>query len=355
MQQNFWKGRKVLVTGAGGFTGSHLANALAKLGANVRAFVRAGGSTRKLKDEVEIFFGDLREAQDCEKAVAGVDTVFNVAAVFRQVGGGRPILHAVHVQATEHLMRAAKKAGVRRFVHTSTMGVHGHVKDGPGDECTEYGAGDDYQDTKLEGELLARKLAPQLGLPLTVIRPCAIYGPEDTRFLKMIKPIRKGSFIMIGSGDVHCHFVYVDDLVRGFILAAEKPEAEGEVFLVGGDDKPTLNELALLLARLQGVSPPPRIKVPVAPVYCVSWICEKLCNLVGLEPPLHPRRVAFFTKNRDFSIEKAKSMLGFQPSVPLEEGMQRTIKWSEKNGYLASVLICVQDALMRVEPYLLMA
>lgn len=333
MDQEFWQGRKVLVTGAGGFTGSHLANKLAELGAQVRAFVRSGGSQRNLADGVELFIGDLTKPEDCEKAVAGVDTVFNVAAVFRQVGGGRPVLHAVHVQATEHLMRAAKKAGVRRFVHTSTMGVHGHVKQGPGDENTEYGPGDDYQETKLEGELLARKLGPELDLPLTVIRPCGIYGPEDTRFLKMIKPIRQGKFMMIGPGEVHYHFVYVDDLVKGFILAAEKPEGEGEIFLIGGDDKPTLNELAELLAKLQNV-PPPKIRIPVKPVYWASWLVEKLCNLVGIEPPLHPRRVGFFTKNRDFSIEKAKTLLGYQPDVSVEEGMRRTIKWSEENGHL---------------------
>jgi len=333
MDRQFWQGRKVLVTGAGGFTGSRLASELAGLGANVRAFVRAGGSIREIEGSVEMFVGDLVNPEDCVRAVAGVDTVFNVAAVFRQLRGGRPVLYAVHVQATEYLMRAARQAGVRRFIHTSTMGVHGHVQHGPGDENTAYGPGDDYQETKLEGELLARRLAPELELPLTVIRPCGIYGPGDTRFLKMIKPIRRGTFVMIGSGEVRYHFVYTDDLLRGFVLAAEKPEAEGQVFLIGGEDKPTLNQLAQLLAELQGV-PPTKFRVPVAPILWAGWVCEKICNRMAVEPPLHPRRVAFFTKNRDFSIDKARRLLGYRPQVSLEEGMRRTIEWSRDNGYL---------------------
>lgn len=333
MMSEFWQNRSVLVTGAGGFTGSHLANRLIEMGATVRGFVRAGGNRRNLNTGIEMFEGDLACEADCIAAMKGIDTVFHVAAVFRTVKGGRSALEAIHVRATEYLMRAANSEGVRRFVHTSTMGVHGHVEQGPGDEKTPFAPCDDYQETKVEGEELARRLSRELNLPLVVIRPCGIYGPEDTRFLKMIKPISKRRFIMIGSGEVHYHFVYISDLVKGYVLAGEKDNAVGEVFLIGGKDRPTLNELGVIIARVLQV-PPPILKVPVWPIYWLGWLCEILCDVIGVEPPLHPRRVGFFTKNRDFTIAKAEALLDYHPDVGIEDGMRNTIEWSEKNNFL---------------------
>jgi len=332
-QRTFWHGRSVLVTGAGGFTGSALANRLAEMGAKVRAFVRQGGSRRDLNGSIELFEGSITETSDCERALNGIDTVFNVAAVFRQLSGGRAVLHAVHVEATEKLMRAAKSSGARVFVHTSTMGVHGHVISPPGNEESPFSPGDDYQETKLEGELLAKTLAEEIQLPLVVIRPCGIYGPGDTRFLKMIKPIRKKRFLMIGDGSAHYHFVYIDDLVNGFILSAQIEDAVGETFLVGSDKSLALADLAITLAKLQNVTPP-RLSIPVRPILKISQIIEKICLTIGIEPFLHPRRVAFFTKNRHFNIEKAKRVMGYEPEVDVEEGFRRTIAWSENEGLL---------------------
>ena len=322
----FWQSRNVLVTGAAGFTGYNLAITLAGLGANVRAFVRDGGSAREFPDGIEVFTGDLTSETDCLKACEGIDTVFHVAAVFRQVKGGREAMEAVHVHATEYLIRACKTHRCRRFVHTSTMGVHGHVKVGPGNEDSPFSPGDDYQDTKVEGELRALELGKELDVPVAVVRPCGIYGPGDTRFLKIVKPVLKGRFIMIGSGQAHYHFVYIDDLVRGFLLAGEKDAAIGESFLIGGKESPTLNELVSVVASILGVAPP-KLKIPVWPIYYLGWVCEILCKPFGIEPILHRRRVAFFTKNREFSVRKAGQLLGYKPEVDLKTGFTRMIDW----------------------------
>lgn len=322
----FWKSRNVIVTGAAGFTGYNLACKLQELGANVRAFVRAGGRDRVFPEAIEVYYGDLTNTDDCTRACDGIDTVFHVAAVFRRVKGGRAEVEAVHVGATEDLIRAANKHGCRRFVHTSTMGVHGHVEQGPGDENSPFSPGDDYQETKVEGELKALQLGGELGVPVTVVRPCGIYGPGDTRFLKIIRPIKKGQFVMIGSGEVHYHFVYIDDLIQGYLLAGEKEDAIGESFLIGGDESPTLNELVKLIAEILGVKPP-RWRIPVAPIYYAGWICEILCKPLRIEPILHRRRVAFFTKNRDFKIDKAQRVLGYVSQTSLREGFRRMIDW----------------------------
>lgn len=330
---SFWNEREVLVTGAGGFTGSNLCNILVKNHAKVTAFLRHGGSKPKLDPKIKIITGDLTNPQDCIQAMQGIDTVFNIAAVFRNVKGSEQQLRDIHVRATENLIRAAKDEGCRRFVHTSTMGVHGHVQNGPGNEETEFSPGDAYQETKVEGEELAFKLSKELDLELTVIRPCGIYGPGDTRFLKLVKPIKKGQFIMIGSGNTHYHFVYIDDLVNGYLLAGEKSSAVGEAFLIGGKDAPTLNELARKIAEIQDV-PAPKFKIPVWPIYYSGWACEIIFGMFNIEPILHRRRVAFFTKNRDFTITKAQNLLGYEPKVGLEQGFTSLINWYDKEGLI---------------------
>ncbi|MDB4308074.1 NAD-dependent epimerase/dehydratase family protein [Gammaproteobacteria bacterium] len=328
----FWQSRSVLVTGAAGFTGYNLTLALQRLGANVRTFVRRGGSKRDFPEGIDVFTGDLTNVADCERACEGIDTVFHVAAVFRQVKGTRAELEEVHVGATENMLRAAHKNHCRRFVHTSTMGVHGHIVNGPGDENSPFSPGDDYQDTKLEGELRALTLGKELGVPVSVVRPCGIYGPGDTRFLKIVKPVSQGRFVMIGSGETHYHFAYIDDLVQGFLLAGEKDAAVGESFLIGGEESPTLNELVQTIASIVGVKPP-RWRIPVWPIYYLGWACEIVCKVIGIEPILHRRRVAFFTKNREYKMDKAKRLLGYEPKVNLHEGFSRMIDWYKKKGF----------------------
>ncbi len=138
---------------------------------------------------------------------------------------------------------------------------------------------------------------------------------------------------MIGSGETHYHFVYIDDLVKGYILAGEKQSAVGEAFLIGGKEAHTLNELASKIATLQNV-PTPKFKIPVWPIYYAGWACEIIFGLFNIEPFLHRRRVAFFTKNRHFTIDKAKTLLDYEPSIELDQGLTKLIEWYQNENLI---------------------
>ena len=207
---------KVLVTGATGFTGAHLARTLARAGDSVAALVRPRSVERaaSLKSEgIEIRVGDLSDAASVERAVAGCELVYHIAATYREPGQSNSAYRRVNVEGTRHVLEAARAAGVRRVVHCSTGGVHGHVESPPADENAPFSPGDIYQRTKLDAERLAAEFGRSSGLDVVVARPIGIYGPGDTRFLKMFRGIARGRFPMLGRGEVFYHLTYIDDLV----------------------------------------------------------------------------------------------------------------------------------------------
>lgn len=326
--------KRFLVTGATGFTGSRLAERLLDSGARVRALVREKSNYAPLEEKgAEIFKGDVTDREAVFEAAHCVDTVFHVAAAFREARLSDGAYREVNVEGTRNLLDAALSCGVRRFVHCSTIGVYGDVLQIPADEQTPFNPGDIYQETKLDGELLALSYFREQDAPVTVIRPCGIYGPGDARFLKLFRSIWRKKFVMLGGGDTPWHPVYIDNLIDGFLLAAEKENALGEAFIIGDENYISLNELAAKIAAALGV-PPPRRRFPAGPVRLLGALCEGVFRPLGLEPPLYRRRVDFFTKARAFDISRAKSLLGYSPAVGLEEGLKLTADWYKKEGLL---------------------
>ena len=325
---------KILVTGATGFTGSNLCRRLIEQGEEVVAFVRPSPRVEPLRAMgVECRIVDIKDAASVNQHFGEIDRVYHIAAAYRTEHVDTKEFFLVNVEATRNLLDAAKKAGVQRFVHSSTVGVQGEIHDPPADENYRFEPGDHYQESKKEGELLALRYHAE-GLPVSVVRPVGIYGPGDTRFLKLFRPISKKMFVMIGSGESLYHMTYIDDLVDGFILAGTKPEAVGEVFTIGGERYTTLRELVDTIADVLG-KPRPFLRVPYQPVYMASVLCDKLCRPLGISPPLYPRRVEFFSKSRAFSIEKAGRLLGYAPKVDLHEGLKRTGDWYRQEGLIA--------------------
>jgi nucleoside-diphosphate-sugar epimerase len=323
-----------LVTGATGFTGGHLCRHLLAGGYRVRALVRPGRDVKTLCQQgIEIAEGSLDDSAALARAVDGVDVVYHIAAAFRDASLPDREFFKVNVEGVRNIIQAAAAAGVARFVHCSTVGVHGDTGRTPATEESPFKAPDVYCQSKIDGELLARELFRELELAGSVFRPMGIYGPGDTRFLKLFRSVSRGRFVMIGSGEVYYHMTYIDDLCRGIILCGEHPAAVGEAFLLAGPRYTTLRELVECIANATGA----RTRswhIPMAPVMAAARVCDAVFRPLGLNPPLYPRRVEFFSKDRAADSSKARRLLGYEPRFSLEEGVRLTAGWYRQQGWL---------------------
>lgn len=325
---------RVALTGATGYTGGRLLAALRARGDDVTALVRPNAAASPVEGRgARVVEGDLSDRAALDRLVEGAEAVLHIAAVYRTAGHPDRYYREVNVLGTERLLEAASRASVARFVHTSTVGVHGHVEQPPADEAAPIAPGDIYQQTKAEAEALALDFGRRRGLPVAVVRPGAIYGPGETRFLKLFRAIARGRYAIVGSGRAYYHPVYIDDLVAGFLLALTRGEAVGEAFIIAGPRYVSQAELAALIARHTGGRVLP-FRVPAAPLRWAGALCEAVCVPLGIDPPLHRRRVEFWTKSRAFSIEKARRLLGYAPQVDLEEGIARTAASYRELGWL---------------------
>ena len=247
-----------------------------------------------------------------------------MAAVYRTAGHPDSYYRDVNVGGTERLLEAAAAAGVRRFVHTSTVGVHGARRASAG--------GRDARRSRRATSTRRRRprrrrwrssSAARRGLPVAVVRPGAIYGPGETRLLKLFRAIARGRYAIVGLGPrvlpprLHRRPAWTASCWR-----SSRREAVGEAFIVAGPRYVTQRELADAdRARDRRA----RAAVPRARLAAPGWrapLCEAVCVPLGIEPPLHRRRVEFWTKSRAFSIDKARRLLGYAPKVDLDEGVR---------------------------------
>jgi dihydroflavonol-4-reductase len=326
---------RVLVTGATGFTGGHLARALAARGDEVSALVRTQGpaATALARAGVTLVMGDVRDRQALVAAAGGVDVVYHIAAMYRQAGLDDEVYRAVNATAVKDVVEAAALGGVRRVVHCSTVGVHGDVEHPPADEDAPLKPGDVYQVTKLEGERLARDAGARLGIEVTIARPTGIYGPGDRRLLRLFRGVARRRWFTLGDGEIYYHLTFIDDLVDGFRLCGTHPAAANRTYILAGGEVTTLNALVALVAEVAGVPAPTR-HLPVWPFWTAGAVCEAICRPLGIEPPIFRRRVDFFTKSRAFDITRARTEIGFAPRVGLREGIRRTLDWYRAEGWL---------------------
>jgi nucleoside-diphosphate-sugar epimerase len=277
----------------------------------------------------------MLDADSLARAADGVDVVYHIAAVYRQAGLRDDAYRAVNASAVRSVIHAAKAGGARRVVHCSTVGVHGDVEHPPANEDAPLRPGDIYQQTKLEGERIARDAGRETGVEVVIARPTGIYGPGDRRLLKLFRGVARRRFVVLGTGRIFYHLTYIDDLTEGFRLCGTVPGAAGRTYILAGGEVTTLDELIALIAAEAGVEPP-RLHLPVWPFWTAGALCEIICAPFGIEPPIYRRRVDFFTKSRAFDISRARSELGYSPRVDLRDGIRRTLAWYRQAGWIVN-------------------
>jgi nucleoside-diphosphate-sugar epimerase len=329
--------KRLLVTGAAGFIGGALFERLAGYGCDVVGTVLEPGEAEAIRSRgLHAELLDLAEDGSWDELLAGVDIVFNVAARFQETEFGEGDYDRVNNLGALKLAQTAARCGVERFVHCSTVGVHGHVKEIPATEETPFNPMDLYHRTKLAGELSVLEFGRSLdasSMVVTVNRPAMVYGPGDLRMLKLFKTILDGSFRMIGSGKVLAHLGYIEDQTDSFLLSAlgARERVHLEAFNIASGDPLTLNELAALIAECGDVELS-RLHIPVTPVWLAGALCEILWKPTGKRPPLFRRRVGFFTHDRAFDLTKARERLGYASSWSHRDGITQTIAWYREQG-----------------------
>lgn len=327
---------KALVTGATGFVGSAVAKRLQQAGYDIRALVRDPAKLDQVGlSGVESAIGDITDPVAVAAACVGCDIVFAIAGTFREPDLSDARYREVNVDAVRYILDGAKAAGIKKVVHCSTVGIHGNVVGAPASADSPIVPDGIYEITKAEGDKLARSYGSELDLEVVVIRPSPIYGPGDTRLLKLFKMASKDPMIMLGSGTAGYHLVYIDDLANAFLRAGEAEGVAGQAFIIGGSERPSLNEMITTLRGVLGKTGAQKtIRIPAEPVRLLGHLCEIVCRPFGISPPIYRRRVEFFINNRSYDITKAVELLGYDPQVKMADGLARTAEWYRSKGML---------------------
>ncbi len=321
---------EVLITGASGLLGHHLISALQERGDHVRALVLPSEDASKLEARgVRIFRGDIRQPDTLTAPCTDVDTIFHLAGM---MGLWLPIsaYHAVNVDGTEHVCRAALRAGVRRLVHVSSWTVYGmELGRAASEDFPLNPFQEPYAITKTEGDRVVQRLIAKEHLPATIVRPGTFFGPGDRiHFGRMADRLRTGQGVVVGSGRNALPFVYVTDVAQGLMLAAEKDAAIGEAYNISNDEPLTQEEFLRAIASAID-SAPPRIHVPYTMLYAAAYGAEQVAAVTHAktQPIVTRLGVKLFGTDNRHSIEKARAQLGYAPRVPLREGILRSAEW----------------------------
>lgn len=326
---------KALVTGATGFVGAAVARALLRGQWQVRVLTRRGSDRRNLQDlDVEESEGDLTDPESLQRAMQGCDGLFHVAADYRLGARDPAQLYRTNVEGTRNVLSAARRAGVKRIVYTSSVATIGIPADGtPGDEGSANSLENmigHYKRSKYLAEEVVREAA-QDGISVVIVSPSTPVGPGD------VKPTPTGLLVLDAAAgrmpayvDTGLNIVHVDDVAAGHLLAYERGKA-GERYILGGQDM-SLQEILEMIARLEGRRPP-RVRLPYGLVLPIAYMAEGFARISGRSGRITLEGVRMSRKKMFFSSAKAVRELGYRWSPP-ERAFEDAIRWFRDNGLL---------------------
>jgi nucleoside-diphosphate-sugar epimerase len=268
---------------------------------------------------------DITEADSVRRIVASVDVVYHLASAHLNVAQSAGSYRAVNVDGTANLVEASAAAGVRRFVHCSTVGVYGnHDGAEPAHEDSPCRPTHIYERTKLEGERLALDFARRTGYPVVVVRPAWVYGPECPRTRRLLATVARGRFVVFGDGRTARHPLYISDAVRGLERCAEHGRG-GDIYILAGPGWVTIEELIRLIAEVQTV----RLSIvhlPAVVGHLAGGLLQIVCKPLRRQPPFSRRSMEFFLRHSRYDTSKARRQLGFEAEVGLKEGLRLTLR-----------------------------
>jgi len=323
------QGKTVLVTGGTGFIGRPLTSKLLSMGANVRVLVRNKNSVETLDPQIEPVIGDLTEDESLLQAVYGCQVVVHLAAILGDQFMPRSRFWQVNVAGTRSLAEAALRSGVERFIHVSSVWAYGLIQDEGIDESFPLKSSNTpYGDSKAESQKVIQRLSKERALPAVIVQPGDVYGPTDQKWtLGPMALMRSGKFKLIGQGKGIFQPIFVDDLVEGIVLAAEKGWV-GESYILCGEERIPFQSYFQQLAVIAGVQ-----KLPSAPFWLamsMATLAECFARLTGTTPAFTRTGVQGTSRQDGYSILKAKQQLGFQPKTNIAEGLKLIEAWFKR-------------------------
>lgn len=323
-----------LVTGATGFIGSHLVEALLQRGVHVRCLLRKESDLKWLKGlPIEVALGDCLDKTSLKGAVKGVDLVFHLAAVTKALK--EKTYFEINALGTENLIRACLRNNphIQKFLYLSSQAAAGPCRNGnkkkesdPCDPVSPYGQ------SKRLGEELA--LAHAQDIPLLILRPSAVYGPRERDFYTCFKLVSKRIKPSLGGQVQRISLCYVQDLIQGILSAAESQTTSGEIFFISDGNDYSVKEVLDLIAQTMDIHAL-RIRVPKRMILGIAFFSEYFSK-ISQKPSLMNKGKAKEMVQEDWTcdITKVKTILGFQPQFQLSEGIRLTYHWYKNEKWL---------------------
>lgn len=313
---------KVLVTGGNGFIGRRLCASLVDEGHAVVSMSRSGSPPAGV-DGVEGIAGSVVDRAALGAALKGVELVYHLAAITDESLPFEELL-LVNVDGTRNVLATARGAGVGRVVIAGSVGVYGDLRGSTADEARPFAPQTPYEKSKRDAELAARDEIEKGTFAVTV-RPTLVYGAGSMTFVRLLERIEQGK-PQVGDGKYRWPLVHVSDVVAGIKLAGERPVEAGDDFILAGPSSYPYREVVRKAATLLGCSEP-RFWIPELPLRAAATFFETAFGLLGRRSPLRQQVVDRFVRSREFSNEKAARILGYRPTVGLDEGMADTVEW----------------------------